>query len=110
MSETGPFNQAVKVETATEPEGAGETTSMKISWFTAIVATMSVDRFPEIEAPLIADICVEFLASIAANAPKMVKGGLLEEHGIDVRDVADFLAFLRENRITVDGLVLRSPA
>lgn len=103
-----PEAQVVKVETVTEDEAIITDTGLKISWFTLLVANMSVTKFPDTELPLIADIVNAFLNEVGWNTPKMVKGGLLVEYGIGNEDMRDVLFFLRQDRIEVEGVVLGS--
>jgi hypothetical protein len=101
-------NQTVEVVTSTESEDSQLTQSMKLSWFTMLVANVSVKNFPDVETPLVADIVSAFLDELRANSGKLVKGGLLADYGIDLRDLNNLLRFLGEDRVKVEGVVLRS--
>ncbi len=106
----GAFNQRVSVERADEEDEVSSPISkIKISWKTIFVAGISVEDFPDIEAPLVKDVIDAFLIRMSESVPKMVKGGLLREHGIDIEDMTNLIRFINEDRIEVDGVVLRSP-
>ncbi len=105
----GAFNQTVSVERADETEVSTLIPKVRISWKTIFVAGISVEDFPDIEAPLVLDVVDAFLIRMSESVPKMVKGGLLREHGIDINDMTNLIRFINEDRIEVDGVVLRSP-
>lgn len=103
------IHQTVSVERAEEAEISTLIPKVKISWKTIFVAGISVEDFPDVEAPLALDIVDAFLIRLSESVPKMVKGGLLREHGIDIADMTALVRFINEDRIEVDGVVLRSP-
>ena len=102
-------NQTVKVELAEEAEVSTLVPKYRISWKTIIVAGISVEDFPDVEAPLAMDIVDSFLIRLSHAAPKITKGGLLKETGLDIEAINNLIRFIQEDRIEVDGVVLRSP-
>lgn len=103
-----PSPQTVKVVTASEDEISPET-DVVLSWKTIFAAGITVEDFPDVEAPLVVDIIDAFLIRMSNESPKMVKGGLAKEYGIDLAQLTGLIRFLNEDRIKVSGVVLRSP-
>lgn len=104
-----PSPQVVKVHQATETEVSTLVPKVKISWKTIFAAGITVEDFPDIEAPLVVDVIDAFLIRMSHAAPKIAKGGLITEHGMGIEQINSLIKFIQEDRIEVDGLVLRSP-
>lgn len=102
-----PENQVVKVGRVSEPERGNRARAAQVSWLTILTAQVSVEDMPEAELPVVQMAIRNFLQRLAQNAPKMVKGGLLEEFGIDLKDLEDLIGFLQQQRIEITGVEIR---
>lgn len=64
-----PENQTVKIGTAREAEKNPD--KPKLSWMVVLVSQVANEDFPEVETPLVAEICKAFLQRFADNASKI---------------------------------------